>query len=65
MLVNGKAQHITRADLIFVAKQFDIDGATRLLDRIADVLRQWPRHARAVGVPDGEISRIAALQEIV
>jgi serine/threonine-protein kinase HipA len=65
MLVNGKAQHITRADLIFVAKQFDIDGATRLLDRIADVLRQWPRHARAVGVSDSEISRIAALQEIV
>jgi serine/threonine-protein kinase HipA len=65
MLVNGKAQHITRADLVLVAKQFDIDDATRLLDRIADVLRQWPRHARTVGVADSEISRIAALQEIL
>jgi serine/threonine-protein kinase HipA len=64
MLVNGKAQRITWADLIFVAKQFDIDGANHLLDRVADVLRQWPRYARGVGVPDSEISRIAALQEI-
>jgi serine/threonine-protein kinase HipA len=65
MLVNGKAQQISRADLLLVAKQFDIDGANRLLDRVAEVLRQWPRHARAVGVPDGEILRIAALQEIL
>jgi len=65
MLVNGKAQHITRADLIFVAKQFDVDGANHLLDRIADVLREWPRYARGVGVPDGEISRITGLQRIL
>jgi serine/threonine-protein kinase HipA len=65
MLVNGKAQHITRADLLLVAKQFDIDGANRLLDRIAEVLRQWPRYAREADVPDGESTRIAGLQEIL
>jgi serine/threonine-protein kinase HipA len=63
MLVNGKAQQITREDLMVVAKHFDIDGANRLLDRIADVLCQWPRYARGVGVPESEISRIAALQQ--
>jgi serine/threonine-protein kinase HipA len=64
MLVNGKAHHITRADLLLVAKQFDIDGANHLLDRVAEVLRQWPRYAREDGVPDAEIARIAGLQEI-
>jgi serine/threonine-protein kinase HipA len=64
MLVNGKAQQITRADLLLVAKQFDIDGANRLLDWVAEVLRQWPGYAREAGVPDGEITRIAGLQEI-
>jgi serine/threonine-protein kinase HipA len=65
MLVNGKAQQITRRDLILVAHQFDVDGAGRLLDRIAEVLRQWPRFARGVGVAESEVSRIAALQEIL
>jgi serine/threonine-protein kinase HipA len=65
MLVNGKAQGITRADLMLVAKQFDVDGAGRLLDGIADVLRQWTRVARGVGVPESEIARVAAFQEIL
>jgi serine/threonine-protein kinase HipA len=65
MLVNGKAQGITRADLMLVAKQFDVDGAGRLLDGIADVLREWPRVARGVGVPESEIARVAAFQEIL
>ncbi len=65
MLVNGKAQQITREDLLIVARQFDIDGAARRLGRVADVLRQWPRYARRAGVPDGEASRIAGLQEIL
>lgn len=64
LLVNGKAQNIMRADLRAAARQFDVDGATRLLDRITEVLRQWPRYARGVGVPDGEISRIANLQQL-
>jgi serine/threonine-protein kinase HipA len=65
MLVNGKAQNITRADLTSVARQFDVDGANRLLDGIAAVLRQWPRYARDVGVPESEISRIASLQDLL
>jgi hypothetical protein len=28
------------------------------------VLRQWPRYAREAGVTDGEITRVAGLQEI-
>jgi hypothetical protein len=50
--------------LLSVARQFDVDGANRLLDGIAGVLRQWPRYARGVGVPDSEISRIAGLQQL-
>ena len=65
MRVNGKAQDISRSDLLAAAGQFDVDGAGRLLDKIAAVLRQWPRYARSVGVPESEISRIAALQEVL
>jgi serine/threonine-protein kinase HipA len=65
MLVNGKAQQITRSDLLTAAKHFDIDGASRLVDRIADVLRQWPRIASGVGVAQSEISRIAGLQQML
>jgi serine/threonine-protein kinase HipA len=65
MSVNGKTQQITRADLMLAAKQFDIDGAGPHLDRMADVLRQWPRFAHAAGVPESEISRISRLQEIL
>jgi serine/threonine-protein kinase HipA len=65
MLVNGNAQQITRSDLMIAAKQFDVDGAGRLLDRIVDVLRQWPRIASGVGVPESEISRIAGLQQLL
>jgi serine/threonine-protein kinase HipA len=64
MLLNGKAQNITRADLLTAARQFDVDGAKGLLEKMTDVLRQWPRYARGVGVPDGEISRIAHLQQL-
>jgi len=64
MRVNGKAQNITRADLMSVARQFDVDGANRLLDGIAEALRQWPRYARRIGVPENEISRIAGLQQL-
>jgi serine/threonine-protein kinase HipA len=65
LLVNGKAQGITREDLLSAAGQFDVDGAGRLLDRIAEVLREWPRFARSVHVPESEISRIAGFQEIL
>jgi serine/threonine-protein kinase HipA len=65
LLVNGKAQGITREDLLSSARRFDVDGAARLLDRIADVLRQWPRFARDVHVPQSEISRITGFQEIL
>jgi len=63
-LLEVGGRRITRADLLLVATQFDIEGANRLLDQVAEVLRRWPRYARAVGVPDGEITRIAGLQEI-
>jgi serine/threonine-protein kinase HipA len=65
MLVNGKARGITRADLMLVARQFDVDAAGHLLDGIANALRQWPRVAGSVGVPASEIARIAALQNIL
>jgi len=65
MLLAGKAQGITRADLIAVATQFDIAGAGNVLDRLADVLQHWPQYAGRVEVAPREIARIAALQHIL
>jgi serine/threonine-protein kinase HipA len=65
MLVNGKSWSIGRADLLKVARQFDIDAAGHRLDRIASVLNDWPMYAKRAGVEADDITRIQALQNIV
>lgn len=65
MLVNGKAWNIGRADLLKVARQFDVDSAAHRLDRIAAVLKEWPMYADRAGVHVEDMMRIRALQNVV
>jgi serine/threonine-protein kinase HipA len=60
MLVAGKAWDISAADLITLAKSFDIRKPEVLLDRIRGALAGWPQFASRAGVPRVESERIAA-----
>ena len=62
MLVGGKAWDISDADLILLAKSFDIRSAKELLDRIRGAIAKWPQFASRAGVPRAESERIAAFQ---
>jgi serine/threonine-protein kinase HipA len=65
MLVAGKGEGITRADLIAVGDQFGIRQPGHHIDRLADVLSRWPAYASQSGVPAPEAQRIASLQQLI
>ena len=62
MLVAGKAWDITAADLLSLARQFDVRQPKPLLQRVAAALARWPEFAREASVAADEIARIATLQ---
>jgi len=64
MLVGGKAWDITTADLITLAKTFDVRQPEALLKRIADAVARWPEFARMTGVPKEEAARIASYHPV-
>ncbi|WP_457331391.1 type II toxin-antitoxin system HipA family toxin [Rhizobacter sp. P5_C2] len=63
MLVAGKGEGITRADLVQVGDQFGIRQPAHHIDRLADVFARWPACAQQAGVPLTEATRIAGLQQ--
>jgi serine/threonine-protein kinase HipA len=62
MLVGGKAWDITAADLMVLARAFDIRNPRDLLESVAGAVARWPEFAAQAGVPPAEISRIQAYQ---
>lgn len=62
MQVAGKVWGITTADLLQLARQFDVRRPQPLLARVLDALADWPSFAEHAGVPAAEIARIGALQ---
>jgi len=65
MLLAGKAEGITRNDLVAVAEPFSIRQPREQLDRLAEVVSKWPAYADEAGVPKAEAQRIAGLQELL
>jgi serine/threonine-protein kinase HipA len=65
MLVAGKGEGITRADLVQVGDQFGIRRPGHHVDRLAEVFAQWPAYAQQAGVPLPEATRIAGLQQLL
>jgi serine/threonine-protein kinase HipA len=64
MRVADKRADITRSDLLAVAAAFAIRNPGGIIDRVADVLADWPRYARETGVPQEAIREVgAALEE--
>lgn len=51
MSVNGKREGIAGSDLFDVAQRMNIKKPARLLERVKDAIRAWPRFADQAGVP--------------
>jgi serine/threonine-protein kinase HipA len=51
--INGKRTHITKDDLLLVAKQMNIKKAASIIDQISSVVKNWPQYAEqpAVAAP--------------
>jgi serine/threonine-protein kinase HipA len=64
MTVNGKRDHFTRVDLLAPAEQYGINGATRILDQVADAVARWPQFARECGVASAMAARIGRTHRI-
>jgi len=60
MRVADKRSGITRNDLIRVAETFGIRAPGTIIDRVREVVSQWPRYATEQGVPDDANRRITA-----
>lgn len=52
MSVNGKFEHITRADLLTVAERFVVPGARDLLAEVATAVKRWREFAAKAEVPE-------------
>lgn len=48
--INGKHRNISREDLLNLAKNNNIKGADKIIDQIKDVVKQWDKYAKEVGV---------------
>ncbi|MCQ2336062.1 MAG: type II toxin-antitoxin system HipA family toxin [Paludibacteraceae bacterium] len=51
MSVNNKFSNITRKDLLKLASDININGASEIIDYICRVAKQWPDIANLCGVP--------------
>lgn len=58
--VNGKFGNITRDDLLRVADRFAIGPAPKIIDKVMDVVADWPKFAREAGLDDKTAAGIRA-----
>lgn len=72
MLVNGKADgserpddRIERADLIAVAKRFNLRGAAALIDEVLHAVDRWPKFAKAAGIEERMALRLGGQHRLV
>lgn len=65
MLVAGKAQGITRGDLLQLGTHFDINRPEDKFELMQDVVRRWPEFAAQAGVKLKEVGYIGGLQELL
>ena len=57
--VNGKREHILRADLLTVAKSMNIKKADEIIDEITETVSQWRQYAQAESVDLKKMEAIA------
>ena len=64
MRIADKRAGITRGDLLTVAATFGMRNPNGIIQRVADVLAEWPRYARDTGVPRETVREVeVALEE--
>ena len=59
MSVNGKFDHIRRADLTAVGDRFSVPRIPVLLDQVTDAVARWTDFAAQAGLPAGEAGKVA------
>ena len=59
MSVNGKRTGFERADLMAVAEQFGLKGASDALRKVADAVARWPIFAKECGVNSSLLRKIS------
>ena len=58
MSINGKFDHITRADLLSLANANNIKNASEIIDQLCETAAEWPELAKNCGVPQKMIDEI-------
>lgn len=64
MSVNGKRDRFTKPDILAVAKQFGIKGATEILARVIDAVARWREFADEARVPGDLRKQIARTHRV-
>ena len=64
MLVAGKAQGISREDLVELGTKFGVRRAAAKYERLRDSVRRWPEFAAAAGVGEAAAAKVASFQEL-
>jgi serine/threonine-protein kinase HipA len=64
MLIAGKAQGITKADLVELGARFDVRRPAEKYARILEAVRRWPEFAKAADVPEEAAAAVARYQEL-
>lgn len=58
MTINGKSQVISKEDLMSIAGQFNIRGASAIIGKASATVRNYRNFAEQAGVPEKWIERI-------
>jgi serine/threonine-protein kinase HipA len=48
--VNGKRKDINKEDFLIVAKAMNIKKGVRIIEEVSEVVKQWPKFAKEVGI---------------
>jgi serine/threonine-protein kinase HipA len=64
MLIAGKAQGITKADLVELGSRFGVRRPAEKYGRVLDAVRRWPEFAAAAGVSGEAAAAVAKYQEL-
>ena len=59
MSINGKRDKISTEDILKVAKEMNIKKAKSIIDKVKEVVNNWPAFAAECEIPKSQIDGIA------
>jgi serine/threonine-protein kinase HipA len=65
MTVNGKREGFVYDDLIAVADEMNIKNGSQIIDQVVDVVSQWKKIAKVVGVEKRQIEAISRTHRLL